>query len=297
MANPEEPTEPLLRKADFTSYLEMKAKEMAPRDVEVLLAEIENEGGGALAEPHTRLGRQLILSLELLEDHVRGDCPQIPFYTISLLTEAVYYFLDPNDVIPDWIPGIGKLDDALVMELAFEYGADGIHRYCLWKGIELASLYDPSPDRAAAKTSKKLTDKTSQRRRAARTSEEPAGAEESGWGENIGRVGRQKGACEAGWEESRDEGCGQACQEACQEACREACREACNDVEQEIRQGRWQNGCEEEAPIVIVERPAPFRSIVVSMERPAPSRSIVGWAARWKPRRSPELPCDRNRSL
>lgn len=187
MANPEEPTEPLLREADFTSYLEMKAKEMAPRDVEVLLAEIENEGGGALAEPHTRLGRQLILSLELLEDHVRGDCPQIPFYTISLLTEAVYYFLDPNDVIPDWIPGIGKLDDALVMELAFEYGADGIHRYCLWKGIELASLYDPSPDRAAAKTSKKLTDKTSQRRRAARTSaksrparKKAAGAKTSG---------------------------------------------------------------------------------------------------------------------
>ncbi len=170
MANSDEPTEPLLRKADFTSYLEMKSKEMAPRDVEVLLAEIENEGTGVLAEPDTRLGRQLSLSLELLKDHVRGDCPQIPFYTISLLTEAVYYFLDPNDVIPDWIPGIGKLDDALVMELAFEHGAEGIHRYCLWKGIDLSTLYRPSAGRGAAKTSKAATAVTSTKRRASKTS-------------------------------------------------------------------------------------------------------------------------------
>ncbi len=134
--------EPLLHKQDFTSYLETKAREMAPRDVEVLLSQAQKaqESAYGLSE---RIGSQMSLALELLNDHQNGECPQIPFYTVSLLAEAVYYFLDPNDVIPDWIPDIGRLDDALVLELAFEFGVDGVRRYCAWKGIDDSGIYPP----------------------------------------------------------------------------------------------------------------------------------------------------------
>lgn len=134
------PPQPLLRKADFSAYLETRAREMAPRDVEVLLSEAENARTRAAALS-PRIGSRMALALELLDDHHSGQAPQIPFYTISVLAEAVYYFLDPNDVIPDWIPAIGKLDDAVVLELAFELGVDGIRRYCAWKGIDDSTLY------------------------------------------------------------------------------------------------------------------------------------------------------------
>ncbi len=135
--------EPLLHKQDFTSYLETKAREMAPRDVEVLLSQAEKAQTSAYGLSD-RIGSQMSLALELLNDHQNGECPQIPFYTVSLLAEAVYYFLDPNDVIPDWIPDIGRLDDALVLELAFEYGVDGVRRYCAWKGIDDTGIYPPA---------------------------------------------------------------------------------------------------------------------------------------------------------
>jgi uncharacterized membrane protein YkvA (DUF1232 family) len=148
--------EPLLRKQDFSSYLESKARELAPRDVEVLLLEADKARESAF-RLSDRIGRRMSIALELLADHHSGECPQIPFYTVSLLAEAVYYFLDPNDVIPDWIPDIGRLDDALVVELSFELGADGVRRYCAWKGIDDHDLYPvpEAPGRGAPKPAKK----------------------------------------------------------------------------------------------------------------------------------------------
>lgn len=154
MAKQVKKKEPLLRKQDFSSYLEEKAREIAPRDVEVLLLDAEQARTAAYAVSD-RIGNQMTLALELLADHQSGECPQIPFYTISLLAEAVYYFLDPNDVIPDWIPDIGRLDDALVMELAFEQGVDGVQRYCAWKDIDDSSIYRPAAVAAAVGTTKK----------------------------------------------------------------------------------------------------------------------------------------------
>lgn len=143
-------TEPLLKKADFSAHLEAKARETAPRDVEILLADAEAARERA-ASVSPRMGRQMDVALELLVDHAAGECAQIPFHTVSLLAEAVFYVLDPNDVIPDWIPGIGKLDDALVLELAFELGAAGIHRYCDFKGLDTTHLFAaPSDKRVAA---------------------------------------------------------------------------------------------------------------------------------------------------
>jgi uncharacterized membrane protein YkvA (DUF1232 family) len=97
------------------------------------------------------------LALHLITDHADGNCPQIPYYTVCLLTVALLYFVDPLDVIPDWIPGVGGSDDGLMFELAFELGRPGIERYCTWKGISTDGLLlhpeavEPTPQRAAKK--------------------------------------------------------------------------------------------------------------------------------------------------
>jgi len=132
--------EPLLSKNDFASYLQEKAREMAPRDVDVIVRGAKAARERAAADHHPRLGAQVDLAMRILTDHATGACPQIPYYTISLLAEAIYYFLDPNDAIPDWIPDVGTADDALIVELAFELGAAGVGRYCAWRGINLASF-------------------------------------------------------------------------------------------------------------------------------------------------------------
>ena len=79
---------------------------------------------------------QLDLALSCLHDHAARACPQIPFYTISLLAAGVAYMANKLDLVPDFLPRLGTLDDAMMMALVCELGRDGLGRYCVWKGIE-----------------------------------------------------------------------------------------------------------------------------------------------------------------
>src|SRR5262249_35194792 len=137
----------LLDSKDFTAYLREKADQLAPADLQTLLSQVDSVRERAVKERdnHPRLGRHVELALRLLADHADGHCPQIPYHTVSLLAVAVLYFIDPLDVIPDWIPGVGTSDDALMFELAFALGRPGIERYCTWKGISTDGVLLPAP--------------------------------------------------------------------------------------------------------------------------------------------------------
>ncbi len=144
---------PLLNTADFTSYLNEKCMQLAPGDVKTLLAQASTirRRSKELAASRPRMHRQIDFSLMLVEEHSKGRCPQIPYYTIATLAVALLYFSDPVDVIPDWIPGVGITDDAIVFELAFGMARPGIDRYCAWKSLPMADLYPPPPDRPPAR--------------------------------------------------------------------------------------------------------------------------------------------------
>ena len=138
--------QPLLPIADVRAYIREKAAVIAPGDVEALVARSEEllERAAGEDDPHPRLSRQAALALRLLADHSEGSAPQIPYFTVSVLAMALFYFLDQADAIPDSIPVVGTSDDALVMELAFEMGAAGIRRYCDWKDLSTEGLL-PKP--------------------------------------------------------------------------------------------------------------------------------------------------------
>lgn len=128
---------PLLEPSDLRALLFELANRIAPADVATLMAHeatLRAEAARITSAHLALLRRQIELALDCLHDHVRGDCPQIPYYTISMLAAAVYYFTDKLDVIPDFLPGIGRLDDAAVMALACQLSEDGLRRYCDWKG-------------------------------------------------------------------------------------------------------------------------------------------------------------------
>lgn len=132
---------PLLEPHDVRASVRERASIIAPADVEAILArEAEVVRRTASEVAHPRLRAQAELGLHILKDHSSGRSPQIPYFTISLIAVGLFYFLDEADAIPDWIPGVGTSDDALVLELAFEMGAAGVQRYCDWKGISSAPV-------------------------------------------------------------------------------------------------------------------------------------------------------------
>ena len=130
---------------DFERHLVTRAATIAPADITGLLAQ------GALVRArlsgeravHPILAQRARVALHLLSDHARGACPQIPYQTVSLLAAALFYYLEPMDVIPDFIPRVGTADDALVLDIAWRLCSAGIQRYIDWK--ELTPSDEPPP--------------------------------------------------------------------------------------------------------------------------------------------------------
>ncbi|HEY3295194.1 MAG TPA: DUF1232 domain-containing protein [bacterium] len=88
------------------------------------LKSLKNSGSQAVV----RLGKQAKLLYEMLRDAMAGKF-KMPWVTVSAITAALLYFVSPLDVIPDFIPGIGWMDDALVISLAISVARMDLRRY------------------------------------------------------------------------------------------------------------------------------------------------------------------------
>jgi uncharacterized membrane protein YkvA (DUF1232 family) len=58
-----------------------------------------------------------ILKLQILLNMIRDTEWKLTEAEIQSIRGALYYFVDPDDLIPDHIPGIGFLDDAMYAEI------------------------------------------------------------------------------------------------------------------------------------------------------------------------------------
>lgn len=136
-------TTPMLHADDVRTMLLDLSAGMAPADVATLVGreqELRQRLATLTAPPLALLREQMALALECLRDHVAGRCPQIPYSTISLLAAAVLYFADELDLVPDFLPRIGRLDDGAVMAMAFQLGAEGVRRYCTATGRDAGAV-------------------------------------------------------------------------------------------------------------------------------------------------------------
>ena len=50
-----------------------------------------------------------------------------------MITAALIYLVNPNDAVPDYLPGVGYLDDAAVMNFVFVSVKEDVEKYKEWK--------------------------------------------------------------------------------------------------------------------------------------------------------------------
>ena len=82
--------------------------------------------------------QQLRAVLRLLRAWWKGDYRQLSRGTIVTLLAAVIYFVMPIDAIPDWIIGIGFLDDAYVLGWAVNAVRKELDAFLEWEGARTA---------------------------------------------------------------------------------------------------------------------------------------------------------------
>lgn len=69
----------------------------------------------------------------MLKDYRSGVYSNVPWFTIAAIAFSFLYVLNPFDIIPDFIPGIGYIDDFAVFTFALRFMESDLHNYLDWK--------------------------------------------------------------------------------------------------------------------------------------------------------------------
>lgn len=125
---------PKVTKKQAEEQLINGAKQVTEDDLRKVLEkrdEIEKKfsGNGPLA----RFITDLKLLFSCIQDYVKGEYREIPFWTIAAIVSALLYVLSPVDLIPDFIPVIGYVDDALVVAACLAMVESDLLVYKEWK--------------------------------------------------------------------------------------------------------------------------------------------------------------------
>ncbi|MBK9001119.1 MAG: DUF1232 domain-containing protein [Myxococcales bacterium] len=88
-----------------------------------------------------KLTNQVRLLLDLVDDYWEGRYREVRWYSLAIAVAAALYFLSPSDLIPDTLPGIGHIDDVLIMALALRLLRRELAAYCRFKGLEPSEYF------------------------------------------------------------------------------------------------------------------------------------------------------------
>jgi len=84
-----------------------------------------------------KIADDIATSIELIKDFIDGKYRRVPVPVIVSTLAAILYLLSPFDLIPDFIPGIGWIDDAVVFSLVLNLGlAAELEKYRKWKKFQ-----------------------------------------------------------------------------------------------------------------------------------------------------------------
>jgi len=72
----------------------------------------------------------------MLKDYKNGNYREMPWHTVGSVVLVLLYVLNPLDIIPDFIPGFGLVDDAGVLVLALKLIKTDFDNYMEWRQLK-----------------------------------------------------------------------------------------------------------------------------------------------------------------
>lgn len=117
---------------NFVRFLPGARRLLAAGRLPALLFAVARKG----SSEGSRLGRikdDLRLLQALCLAYWRGEYRAISTKAIVSIVAGLMYFLSPLDAIPDWIPGLGMLDDVAVLAWIIKHLTDELDAFRAWR--------------------------------------------------------------------------------------------------------------------------------------------------------------------
>lgn len=119
-------------------FIKDKSKKITEEDLKKVLEkqkEIEDKFRGE--SPLAKFLSEVKTLFSLLNDYFTGKYKEVPWWTISSIVVALLYVLNPLDLIPDFIPVVGYVDDALVIAACSAIIKLDLEKYIAWKKTQI----------------------------------------------------------------------------------------------------------------------------------------------------------------
>jgi uncharacterized membrane protein YkvA (DUF1232 family) len=81
----------------------------------------------------TRLFQDLRLLIPLIKDYWQGTYREVSVKSIVIFVVTLAYIISPIDLIPDYIIGLGQIDDAVILGLSLYFLEKDLSKYKEWK--------------------------------------------------------------------------------------------------------------------------------------------------------------------
>ena len=116
-----------------------RAKQLSEDDLRALLNQEQSAEKrlSSISGALPRLASHVRLGFSMVKDYVQGNYRKLPWWSVASVAAALGYFLAPVDLIPDFIPGLGYLDDAAVFALVLSGIREDLKKYAEAKGLRL----------------------------------------------------------------------------------------------------------------------------------------------------------------
>ena len=95
----------------------------------VVKKEKQIKGKFLKAIPLKQFFEDFLILFALLKDYFNGKYREVPWWTIAAIGVALLYVLSPLDLIPDFIPFVGYLDDAAVIAACLKMVEKDLDKY------------------------------------------------------------------------------------------------------------------------------------------------------------------------
>ena len=80
-----------------------------------------------------RLIENFKLLYSLIKDYWKGEYREVSPWSILVFIAGIIYVVSPIDIIPDFLPLVGQIDDALILILCMYFLEKDLHKYKEWK--------------------------------------------------------------------------------------------------------------------------------------------------------------------
>ena len=117
-------------KSKAEDYVKDPEKAHALVDQAARKAKSQEANKGPLAD----VWNYLTGAVRLFKAYIRHEYVDIPWGSVVLVVVAIVYFVSPLDMVIDWIPVLGFVDDAAVIAFVIGQVKKDLDKFFLWEG-------------------------------------------------------------------------------------------------------------------------------------------------------------------